>query len=167
MKTLFATLILAAVSFGQTAVNVKSLTLSSDAAAAVQAWMVTQVTDTPTGLNGKIDDVVTAIVVADGSAIKANDVIVVDEEALQVTAKTGKNLTVARGTFGTKAVAHNNNAMVFVMRYRTMALLFQQHIVNMVGQIMDTTGYPTKATQDAVISTAQAAKDAAKVAAVQ
>lgn len=167
MKTLFAILILAAVSFGQTVVNVKSLTLSPDATAAVNSWMVTQVTGTPTGLNGTISPTDTVVTVDDGSVMGNNDVLVIEGEAMQITAKAAKKLTVTRGAFGTTATDHKDKTIVSVMKYRTYAILFQTHIANVVASIMDTAGYPTKATQDAIVATATAAKQAAKDSAVQ
>lgn len=151
----------------QTVVNVKSLTISADATAAIQAWMVTQTTGANTGLNGAIDASTTSVTVADGSVMGGTDIIVIDGEAMQITAKTGKSLTVTRAALGTVAATHADKALVGVLKYKTMALLFQAHIANMVASIMDVAGYPTKATQDAIIATAQAAKAAAVSAAVQ
>lgn len=167
MKRLTLSALFIAALSAQTTVNVKSLTVSPDAVAALNAWMVTQVTGNPTGLAGAIDASATTVNVADGSPMNGSDIIVIDGEALQITAKSNKQLTVTRGALGTTPAAHADKAIVAVAKYKTFALLFQAHITNMVGQIMDQVGYPTKATQDAVISTAQAAKDAAKAGAVQ
>ena len=159
--------LLMASAMGQVAVNVKSLTVSADGVAALNNFMVTQVKDTQTGLTNSIDAVTTSVRVDDGSVMVGTDVIKIDGEAMQITAKSGRDLTVTRAVFGTTAATHTSHDPVQVLKYKTYALLFQSHIVNMVSQIMDTYGYPTKATQDAVIATAKAAKDAAVAGAVQ
>lgn len=152
---------------GQVAVNVRSLTVSSDGIAALNNFMVTQVNDIQTGLTDALDAVSTSVRVDDGSVMVGTDIIKIGGEAMQITAKTGRNLTVTRGVLGTTAASHTANSPVQILKYKTYALLFQAHITNMVSHIMDTYGYPTKATQDAVIATAKAAKDAAVAGAVQ
>jgi len=170
MRILTLSLLLAllmASAMGQTAVNVKSLTVSADGVAALNNFMVTQVNDLQTGLTNSIDDVTISVRVDDGSVMTGTDIIKIGGEAMRITAKTGRNLTVTRGVLGTTAASHTANSPVQILKYKTYALLFQAHITNMVSQIMDTYGYPTKATQDAVIATAKAAKDAAVAGAVQ
>lgn len=151
----------------QVAVNVKSLTVSADGIAALNHFMVTQVNDIQTGLTDALDAVSTSVRVDDGAVMVGTDIIKIGGEAMQITAKTGRNLTVTRAALGTTAATHSAHDPVQVLKYKTYALLFQAHIINMVSQIMDTYGYPTKATQDAVIATAKAAKDAAVAGAVQ
>lgn len=152
--------------FGQTVVNVKSLTLSPEATTAVNSFMVTQVAAS-TGLSGSITAAAMTVLVDDGAVMNGSDIIRIDGEAMQITAKNGKTLTVTRASLGTTAAVHADKAIVQVLKYKTPALLFQAHLTTLVGQIMDQVGYSTKATQDAVISTAQAAKDVAKAGAVQ
>lgn len=90
--TLILMLLLSITGFGQT-------TLDSDA------------------LNGAVDDEDTRILVDDASTFEAGRIAVVDAEAmlvLEAETSDGEWLDVRRGALGTQAVAHADNATIFV-----------------------------------------------------
>ena len=166
MKTITFALILAASAYSQTVVNVPSLTVSADATAAVQNWMLTQTSGT-VKLVGAILATDLALKVDDATGIGNNDELLVDGEAVVVTNKTGKTLTITRADLGTTATAHADGAPVSILKYKSIKTLFRQIIIDTVGQIMSMGNYPTAAAQNAVIKTATDALDNAKKNAVQ
>ena len=95
--------------------------------------------------------------------------IVIDGEAMTVTAKAARVYTVTRPSLGTTAAAHSPGAVVNVLKYKTIALFGMQCVIDAVTNIMNNPSfsYPTATTQNAVITTAQAAKNAAIAGAVQ
>ena len=70
--------------------------------------------DTQTTLNGALTDVATSVVVTDGSAYPADGDyrIMVDDEIMRVTARSGNTFTVVRAQEGTTGVAHNDGSTV-------------------------------------------------------
>ena len=63
-------------------------------------------------LNGSINDVVTVVTVADGSAF-SNGLAVIDEEIVDITGITGNDLTITRAQSGTVATTHDNGAAIY------------------------------------------------------
>ncbi len=165
MRTLFI-VVFSTVAFAQQAVSVGSVTVSADGVAALNTFLATRITASPTTLNGAITAAATSITFTDATNIPANAEIAIDGEAIQTTG-TGNTRTVVRGDFGTTAAAHLDKAQVSVLQYRSIRQLFLSDLNQLVGRIMETSGSPTVATQNNVISTAQAAIAAAKAAAVQ
>ena len=91
------------------------------------AFSVAQTALTQTTLSGATDGVQQVIQVASATGIVApnpfggpsqtpgfNTTLVIDKEALTVESVSGKSITVVRGANGTKAVAHNAAAVVWV-----------------------------------------------------
>jgi hypothetical protein len=165
---------LLAVGFSQTVVNIPSLTVSSDGTAAVNAWLCSQISSYPSTLANNIDASSITIRVEDGTGYNGSTPVKIDSEVMIVTGKSGRDLTVTRGAFGSVASPHAGRsggtlgAQVALMKYKDFKDLFVQHIKAVVGQIMEAdTSSPVNVAQDAVIATAKAAKEAAKSAVIQ
>jgi uncharacterized repeat protein (TIGR01451 family) len=65
-----------------------------------------------TSLAAALTAVQTNVTVVDASAISTGEVLLVDQEQMLVSAKSGKTLTVTRGVDGTTAAAHKKGATV-------------------------------------------------------
>jgi len=169
MRTLILFSLSMGLTFAQATVNIKSLTFSADAVAATQSFMIAQTTGATTTLNGAITSGATTVTVQDNNVVLNNTAFVIDGEAFLVTARTAKVLTVTPAYLGTTTVAHADKAIVSVLKWATLILFGQQCIMDAVANIMNNPvyGYPTASIQNAVITTAQAAKNAAIAGAVQ
>ena len=72
-------------------------------------------TDSTKSLDSGINDSVTTITLAsnDGAAFEVNDIIVIDDEHIQITAISSDVLTVKRGVYATTAAQHNKFTPIF------------------------------------------------------
>ena len=132
MKTLLF-LILSAAAFAQTSVNPRAVTLTADGVAVAQSFMLTQVNNLQgVTVNGALDAVTTTVTVSDVSNIKNGDELLIDGEAMAITAKANKVLTVTRGDLGTTAIVHANNAKVDTLVYPTLKEYASQSFINNV-----------------------------------
>ena len=185
MKTILLTLLFASLALGQITVDVSALNISADGTSALYAWMLNQQSSTTTFLALDCTASATSITVQDSSGIGValNRALLIGGEAVTVTAKTGKVLTITRAQLGTLAAAHrgtvatkdaegvvtvvNAGDLVTVLKYPAPQSAVRQWIVDKMAELMAAGGYPTAAAQDAIINTAKAAKDAAIAGAVQ
>lgn len=84
-----------------------------------------------TTLVNSINSSITSIVVASASGFPAvNFRIVIDEEIMLVTAKSGNTFTVTRGVESTTAISHDRNSFV-------ANTLIVQGLTNFIQQIID------------------------------
>ena len=72
------------------------------------------VLDSATTASAALTTSATSLAVANAGGIAANAVIQIDDERMQVTAKSGNTLTLTRGHDGTTAAAHSNGATVYL-----------------------------------------------------
>ena len=185
MKQLISTSLLTVVAFGQITVNVPSLNVSADGAAALYAWMLNQQTTTTTFLSADITAAATSMTVEDASGINAaaNSVLLIGGEVVTVTVKTGRVLTITRAGLGTLAAAHkgriekkdadgnvsvvNAGDLITVLKYRTPQLAMRQWLMDKMTELMTQGGWPTAVAEDSIINSAKARRDAAIAGAVQ
>jgi len=130
--------------------NLPTITVSDAGVAAIQSWMLAQAVAI-TSLVGAITVGALTLTVNDASNIGNVDEILIDGEAMSVTARSGKTLTVTRADLGTTAAAHADGAMVTVLKYKSIKGYFKQAIADAVSQIVVQANYA------AMLSTAQAA----------
>jgi hypothetical protein len=169
MKIKLATSLLALsmIAFGQQTITPANVTFSADAVIALQNWFLTQVASTPTTLAQPMTAVATTMTLVDATGLSIAQEFVVDNEAVTPSAITGNVVTIVRADLGTAAVAHSAGTSVKVLIYRGLRNFCKQSMAAAVAQIMAQVTYPTGATQDAAIATANAAKAAAIAGAVQ
>ena len=72
-----------------------------------------QATLNQTTLSAGVTENATLVQVTSASTMAANDILYVDREAMIIRAVSGTNITVTRGTQGTRAVAHPVNAVAY------------------------------------------------------
>jgi len=184
MRTILTAVLFAALAFGQITVNVPALNVSADGTAALYAWMIGQQgTTTFLSDNCAAGDLTIRVEDASGINITANSVLLIGGEVVTVTAKAARVLTVTRASLGTEAAAHkgriatknedgslnvvNAGDLVTVLKHRSPQLAMRQWIVDKMTALMSEGGYPTAVSQDTIINTAKALKDAAVAGAVQ
>lgn len=167
MKGLLVFALFAGSVFGQVNVNVGSVTVPTEVSVAIETSRLRTWTPFSTTMVGAVNSSATSITVTDASGISVNDQIVIDTEALNVSAKAGAVLTVTRGATITTAAAHLNGAAVHVTQIPTIGRLFKEFIKTGALQYMQGNPPATIATQDAAITAAQAAKDAFNATIVQ
>lgn len=138
-----------------TSIQIKNLTVSDDAIAAINAFMLSQKTGVFSTLNGAVLANATTLTLQDGTSINNNDAVLIDGEAYLVTAKASKTYTVTPAYLGTTSTIHTDKAVVQQLKYATYALLFQANVTAVVAQIMATNPFPTSVTQNAIITSAQ------------
>lgn len=153
--------------YGQSSVNLATLTVSAEATSAINAWMATQFSGQGSYVASLISPGDTTINVESTTGIGANSAILVGSEAMRVTGKTATTLTVTRGYLGTVASTFPVKTTVKELVYPTVNALFRGAITTIVGQIMEQVGSTTISTQNAVVQTANQVKQAAKDASVQ
>jgi len=123
-----------------------------------------------TTLNGGINDVVTSVVVADGSIFPAdgNYVIRCEDELMRVTARSTNTLTVTRGYAGSTAVSHTTGVDVWqtVEKDALLAYIAEQGHSRMISQsdgqkhrILDTDGVTLATADFTVVSTGTSEDD--------
>lgn len=149
-----------------TAVNLPTLNVSDDAIASINIWMAGQLSGVQVEQTLDITNAGTTLTVNSTTGIGANSLILVDAEIMQVSAKTATTLTIARGLLGTIAAPHVTKAIVKELKYRSYAALFMSDLNSLVQNIMEQYPSGVLATQNAAITTAQAAKAAAKLGAL-
>lgn len=113
----------------RTIVNPPAVSLNDEAVTAIHGWMITLITSQPTKLAASVDNVVTTITVEDGSGLN-NKVIRIDNEAMTVTNRTGKTLTVTRGSLGTTPVNHSKDAQLGVLMYADIRALTKGLVIS-------------------------------------
>jgi len=113
----------------RTIVNPPAVSLNDEAVTAIHGWMITLITSQPTKLAAGIDNVVTTITVENGSGLN-NKVIRIDNEAMTVTTRTGKTLTVTRGSLGTTPVNHLKDAQLGVLMYEDIRALTKGLVIS-------------------------------------
>ena len=119
MKLIFLSLMSVAV-FAQT-VNLRAITVNSDAQVAFNAYAITQADPTvSTALSLAVDASTTAIRVDAGAGLTINSVIKIDNEAMLITARSGRDITVTRGALGTTAATHDTSAPVALLKYASL-----------------------------------------------
>ena len=148
--------------FAQVQINAPAVTLDATGVAAVTAWMATQGTGTITTITAPVAIGATTVNVDVAQSIPVNAVIAIGVEHMQVTAKAGRVLTVTRAQNGTVAAAYATGAQVTELKYRTLNAFGKAVIVGIAKDLVD-----KYAPLNAAIAAAQAAKDAAREAAVQ
>lgn len=151
----------------QVTVSMRNQSLSADANSAVQAWMNGQFSGVSAKLTVAIDDKATTINVDSTNRIGANNLIRIEDEVLQISAKTATTLTVTRGANGTAATSHAVGLAVQELKFRNISQLFDFHLKEVVKQIMEISPVGAVAQQKAAIATAEAAIAAAKESSVQ
>jgi len=165
----------AALGVAQTVVNPSGLTLSADGQAATQAFMLTQRNGlVGVTLTSPMDAVTTTANVSDSTNITGASELIIDGEAMTITNKAARVLTVVRGDLGTTAIVHANAATVDTLKYPTIKVFMSGCVINAVQQFMDwieagKLQCPTCSTntQITAIQTAKQALATAKSGAVQ
>lgn len=165
MKHLIVLLVAAAL-HAQTVVHPPAVTLNNEAVTAVQSWMVGQTNGTQTTLSADIDAVATAVTVADGAGL-SNKVLLIDSEAITVTARTGGGLTVTRASLGTVSATHAKDAKVRVLKYTSVRDLTKEIVLAKLREVVEISPTATVLTKRAAQKTIDDEIAAAKVAAVQ
>lgn len=122
----------------QVSINTGTITIPNEVRDSIETWRLGQVkTISPAiTLNGAITNVATTITVNDATNIAVGDQIVIDTEALNVTAKAAPSLTVTRGASITTAAAHLTLAPVKVCKNPTAAALIKELIRIKVNEII-------------------------------
>lgn len=171
---LITLLILALPMVAQTVVNPASLTFSADGITAANTVILLTQTISPNGstpvrLAGSIDAVTLTVTVTDASNLKANDSLFIDAEAMPIASKVGNVITLtSRADLGTTAAIHATQSIVQTLLYPSIKKWITGTIAAAIQTAIDNCATCTvNAAQNAVISTAQAAKQAAKASAVQ
>lgn len=122
MKTLIL-LILSLAAYGQQTINAPAVTLSANGLTAVLEEMARtpKGTQPNTTLTALINTTDTTLQVADGAGLNAGSVLAINSsEHVTVTARTGKTLTVTRGTNGSTAASAAEGATVYEMKDKTI-----------------------------------------------
>jgi len=133
LLTLITTLSLP-VSFAQTTVNPPAVNLNAEAVTAINGWLLTQTTTPATTLTIDIDNTTTTVIVADGAGLN-NKTILIGTEAMVITARSGKTLTVTRGVLGTTAVLHSKDDAVRTLMYDGIRALAKAIVINNLKHI--------------------------------
>lgn len=143
----------------QVSITVGSVTVPNEVSTAVETWRIgqTKVNTTPITLVGAITSGALSGTVSDAGDIAVNDQIVIEAEALNVTAKTGNVLTWTRGASITTAAAHADKSVVKVCKYRSAAHLMKEMIRSEVNAILAQQPSTTLQTQSAAKRAADAA----------
>jgi len=173
MKRLLLYSLFATAAFGQTTVNLGTLTVSADAVSAFQLYMQSQVNTAvaPTSLASDITAGATSTTLASTSQITPTVAILVEAEAMIITAKNGgTGVTITRGAFGTTPAAHSAGVTVQILKYATVQVLVKAILQDAVATIMQTysPGIKTQiANVQAASSTADVNIAALKAGAIQ
>jgi hypothetical protein len=169
MKILILLVASATAILAQTTVNIPALTISAEGTAAINATFAKIFVDgaQPISLTAPVAVGDTTISVVSTAGVAATSAIVIGAEAMKISAKTATAFNVTRAYYGTTAVAHAQTENANELKYPTLQRAFFAVIASFVGDQMDTAASSTISAQNAVISAAQAAKTAAKTAAVQ
>src|ERR1017187_1686176 len=167
MKRLLFTLLFTGILSAQTVVTPAALTFSPDAVAAMNSWFLTQIVNGLTTLTVALTPGETSMTVKDGTQLAVNQEFLLDGEAINPSAIVGNVVTITRADLGTTAAAHAINSNVSVLKYKSIKNYCKQAIQQEVAAIMSMTTFPSGATQDAVIATAQATKATAVAGAIQ
>ena len=144
-------------------VNPSKVTLNDEAVFAVQKWMLGQVAGSAATValaEPVADGVTTTVVVNNGAGLRGKTLLI-DDEAVEVTSRTGGNLTVVRGVLGTVAAPHKVDAPVKILKYATVKDLCNNIVLDTLRRILDSSPPAT------VLSKREAAKlleDEAKAA---
>jgi len=171
MRTIVLFALILTAAFGQQTVTPANVTFSADAVAVLQNYFVdpSNITSTPTTLAAPLSAGATTMTVASTDLLAINQEFLIDKEAVNPTAinTVTKVVTISRADIGTTAAAHLSGATVSLLKYKSLKNWCKQSLAESIAQIMSIVTFPTGATQDAIIATANAAKQAAKDAAIQ
>jgi hypothetical protein len=171
-RLLFSLLFGAVLASAQATVSIANLTVNADAVTMLNGWLVTQLSGATATLTGSVAPGDTTINVVSTAGIAANSGFMLENEAVQITAKTATSFTVVRGIYGTTAAAHAIAANVRELLYPPTGPNFlngalRHFIIERVSQLMVQQGSPAITTQNAAIAAANAAIATAQAAAVQ
>ncbi len=154
--------------YAQTTVNLPTITVSADATTSINEFLPTQFSGNNTTLTSSVGVGDTIINVVSTTGIGSNNMLaIIDLEVVTITSKTATTLTVTRASIGTLAANHSNGIVARELRYKNFATLFLDLIKGQVTEIMELKPSGAIATQNAIMTTAQAAKAAAKSSAIQ
>lgn len=118
-------------------VNPAAIVVNDEAAAAIYKWMRGQTANgNGVALVGAIDAVATAAKVNKGAGLRPK-ALLIDDEVVEVTARTGDDLTITRGMLGTVAAAHEDGAKVTVLKYATLKELCGAILFAKLREILD------------------------------
>lgn len=166
MRAFVTFCLFAALAVAQVNINVGTIQVSQDAALSVRQHLITQIDREAGRLGSSILAGATSITVT-GTAPAVGEAILIDSEAMAVTAVSGQTLTVTRAHLATTAAAHARDSMVRVLKYRTFREWVRLTLLDAVSAMMDQYPAGSIATANATIATAEAEKAAAKTGAVQ
>lgn len=166
MKHLLTAIIFAASAIAQVAINPPAVSLNSEAVASIQAWMLTQRTDSTVTLTNAVSVNATALRVSDGAGLNGK-AIVIDGEAYLVTARNGRDLTVTPAQLGTTTALHEANSVVSVLKYSDLRSLAKQIVLDKMREIVRVNPTATILTKRQQQATLEAEIVAAREAAVQ
>lgn len=167
MKTLTLLFISALVGLAQSTANLPALTVSAEATAALNATLSGTFSGVTVSLTAPVLAGDTSINVVSTAGIGALSAVAIEGDAMKINSKTATSFAVTRNYYGTTAASHTVTAQVNELKFPTMNRAFIQAIADFVGGQMDLANSTTVAAQNAVITSAQAAKVAAKANAVQ
>jgi hypothetical protein len=148
-------------------VNPSAITLSDDAEAAIYAWMRGQIGD-------PADRVLANAITAEATTATANSgvglrpkALLIDDEVVEVTARTGNILTITRGMLGTVAAPHDAGAKIAVLKHATVRELCGTLLTGKLREVLSIAP-PIAAvlTQREARKAAEAAEQAALLAAI-
>ncbi len=168
LKYFIFLLLTSSIVFSQTTVNLPTVNVSADATASINLFLPEKFSGNNTTLTSSVGVGDTTLNVATTTGIGTSNMLIrIDDEVLTVTAKTINTLTVTRASIGTAAANHSNGIVVRELQYKSFASLFLALIREQVAEIMELKPTGAITTQNSVVSTAQAAKQAAKLNSIQ
>lgn len=147
-------------------VNPAPITIGDDAESAIYSWMRGQ-------LNGPLDrSLLTAIDAVATTATANNGVglrpkaLLIDQEVVEVTARTGNVLTITRGVLGTTAAAHEAGAKITVLKHASLKELAGALLRGKLQEILSQSPTAQILSQREARKVAEAAEKAAMEAAI-
>lgn len=145
----------------QTTINIGTVTVPTEVATATEQWRLGQFKAFTTTLTAGVGGAATSLSVASSAGIAAGDQILIDTEALNVTAKNG-TLTVTRGATITTAAPHANGSTVRVIKWPTGVAMLKVLLRDKVNEILAQQKPATITTLETEIATRQAQIEAYK-----
>ena len=167
MKTLLLFVLAASMSLAQTTVSLGNVVLSADAVESVKRHLLGQVSRDLGRLNAPVSAAATSLTFAVAPSVSVGDAIVVDSEAMSVTAVSATTVTVTRSILTTTATAHARGSQVQSLKYTSFRDWIRAILTERVSLIMDQYPAGAIATANTAITTAEQSKITAKANAVQ
>lgn len=168
MKYLLS-LVVTSLTFAQgVVVNPAPITITTEAQTAIHTWMIGQTNGiTDRTIVDAIDDTATTATANNGVGLRPK-ALLIDNEVVLVTARTGNVLTITRGTLGTTAAPHVAGSKITVLKHATMRELVGTLLIGKLREVISIAP-PTGAilTQREAKKAAEAAEQAALTAAVK